>query len=231
MTTACPYPPSHPAFWRAYWVTLRPYLFFVSGSSGLVGLALGERIAPALLFVVFLAFSACYGLGQALTDVFQTDTDALSSPYRPLVRGEIAKRDVLAVSLAGLAACTALFAALSPFTLVPGGAAVLGLLAYTSAKRRFWAGPLWNDWIVGLLPAMGLLCSSPSASAALATPGLAWAVAATVLGLAWVQAGAWRSAEPRPLPPLRRPRLGVLVGAMFVVLIFFQLVLRRGIAF
>ena len=56
-------------------------------------------------------------------------------------------------------------------------------------------------------------------------------VAATVLGLAWVQAGAWRSAELRPRSPLSRPRLGALFGAVIVLLLVFQLVLRRGIAF
>jgi 4-hydroxybenzoate polyprenyltransferase len=184
VSATTPFPVSHPAFWRAYWVTLRPYLFFVSGTSGLLGLALGEPLAPPLLAAALLAFSLSYGLGQALTDVFQTDTDALSSPYRPLVRGEISKASVLVVSVLGLAACVAVFALLSPFTLVLGGLGVLGLLAYTAAKRRFWAGPFWNAWIVGLLPAMGLLCASRSAVGALLHPGLTWAVAATLLGYA-----------------------------------------------
>ncbi len=180
MSSALPYPPSHPAFWRAYWVTLRPYLFFVSGTSGLLGLALGGPIARPQLVLAFLAFSACYGLGQALTDVFQTDTDALSSPYRPLVRGEIAKASVLAVSLLGLGACTLVFALLSPATLVLGAFGVLGLFAYTPAKRRYWAGPFWNSWIVGLLPVMGVLCASRSPAVALMHPGLTPAIVSTV---------------------------------------------------
>jgi geranylgeranylglycerol-phosphate geranylgeranyltransferase len=182
VSAALPFPVANPAFWRAYWITLRPYLFFVSGTSGLVGLALGDPLPPALLVAAFLAFSLSYGLGQALTDVFQTDTDALSSPYRPLVRGEISKRSVFVVSLLGLFGCTTVFALLSPFTLALGGAAVVGLLAYTAAKRRFWAGPFWNSWIVGLLPVMGLLCASHSASSALLHPGLTWAFATTLLG-------------------------------------------------
>lgn len=181
MTAVLPCPPTRAAFWRAYWITLRPYLFFVSGSSGLLGLALGEPLGALPLLLAFLAFSASYGLGQALTDVFQTDTDALSAPYRPLVRGEIEGRSVFLVSLAGLGACTAVLAWLAPPALALGGLATLGLLAYTPAKRRFWAGPFWNSWIVGLLPAMGLLCASPSTAVALAHPALTFAALTTIL--------------------------------------------------
>ena len=84
-----PYRVTAAGFWRAYAITLRPYLFFVSGAAGLVGLAMTD-LPPLAFGAAFLAFFLSYGLGQALTDVFQRDTDALSSPYRPLVRGEIA---------------------------------------------------------------------------------------------------------------------------------------------
>jgi 4-hydroxybenzoate polyprenyltransferase len=237
VSATAPFPVSHPAFWRAYWITLRPYLFFVSGAGGLLGLALGEAISPALLAAAFLAFSVSYGLGQALTDVFQTDTDALSSPYRPLVRGEVSKRSVLVVSLLGLAGCTALFALLSPFTLVLGGGGVLGLLAYTEAKRRFWAGPFWNSWIVGLLPAMGLLCASRSASAALVRPGLTWAVSTTLLGYAvFVLLGYFKDVEADratgyvTLPVRFGRRASVLVSAVVSVLsVFCSLLLLRAV--
>jgi 4-hydroxybenzoate polyprenyltransferase len=162
-----PYPVASLGFWRAYAVTLRPYLFFVSGAAGLVGLAL-TRLETVPLLAAFAAFFFSYGLGQALTDVFQRDTDALSSPYRPLVRGEIAPAPVLAVSLAGLAACSAVFWRLEPRTLVLAAAAVAGLATYTPLKRRWWGGPIWNSWIVALLPAIGVLCGGGAATAALA---------------------------------------------------------------
>ena len=107
MSTLTAHPPHTAAVLAGVRVTLRPYLFFVSGASGLVGLALAGEVPAAVLAPAFLAFFLSYGLGQALTDVFQTDTDALSSPYRPLVRGEIAGGPVLAVSLSGLALCAA----------------------------------------------------------------------------------------------------------------------------
>ena len=100
-----PASPASPAFARAYLTTMRPYLLFVSGFTGLLGMALGSPLAAWPALALGAAFFLSYGFGQALTDCFQTDTDALSSPYRPLVRGEIARRDVLGVSLAGLLAC------------------------------------------------------------------------------------------------------------------------------
>jgi 4-hydroxybenzoate polyprenyltransferase len=168
-----PYRVTAAGFWRAYAITLRPYLFFVSGAAGLVGLAMTD-LPPLAFGAAFLAFFLSYGLGQALTDVFQRDTDALSSPYRPLVRGEIAPGPVLAVSLAGLAACALVFWALDRRTLALAGAAVLGLATYTPLKRRFWGGPLWNAWIVALLPVIGVLCGGASAR-----PGTALALAVT----------------------------------------------------
>ncbi len=144
-------------FWRAFGVTMRPYLMFVSGASGLVGLALAGSLRGPLLLVAALPFFVSYGLGQAITDTFQTDTDALSSPYRPLVRGEITCTQVRLVSFAGLALVAVAFALLNPWALVPAALAVGGVTAYTPLKRRWWAGPPWNSWVVALLPLIGLL--------------------------------------------------------------------------
>ncbi len=182
------------AFWRAYGVTMRPYLCFVSGSAGLVGLALatgrgqtGLAVLPLAPGAMLLAFAAgfaalflTYGLGQALTDVFQTDTDALSSPYRPLTQGRITRRQVLAVSLIGLGLCGLVLAVLSPWTLPLSALAVLGLLAYTWFKRRWWGGPLWNAWVVAVLPAIGYVAGTDDVSA-LGSDRLLWAAMVSVL--------------------------------------------------
>jgi geranylgeranylglycerol-phosphate geranylgeranyltransferase len=166
-----PFAPSSARFWRAYAVTLRPYLFFVSGAAGLAGLALTPLPAPALA-AAFAAFFLSYGLGQALTDVSQQDTDALSAPYRPLVRGELSGRAVTVVSLAGLLGCSLVFFALDPRTRGPAAAAVAGLATYTPLKRRWWGGPPWNAWIVALLPLIGFLCGGPAPAVAPALPAV-----------------------------------------------------------
>lgn len=166
-------------FASAYWVTMRPYLLPVSGASGLVGLAMVDALPTSRVAVGLAAFTLAYGFGQALTDVTQVDTDALSAPYRPLVSGELRRRDVLVASAAGLALCASALFVLSPWTLVLAALSVAGLATYTSMKRRFWAGPAHNSWIVALLPAMGALSSRESIGTTLRSP-IVWAAMASV---------------------------------------------------
>jgi len=142
-------------FWKAFWLTMRPYLLFVSGGAGLVGLAFIKDLGSVTVLLAFVPLFLSYGLGQALTDCFQMDTDALSSPYRPLIKGIISRRQVLSVSLVGLTLSILILVYLNPVILVFGVVAIIGLLTYTPLKRTWWGGPFWNSWIVALLPVMG----------------------------------------------------------------------------
>lgn len=164
-------------FWRDYVVTMRPYLCFVSGFAGLAGLALAPEPPPLATVVLALAFFLSYGFGQALTDCFQTDTDALSAPYRPLVRGTVGRREIMAVSLAGLAACGVAVTAWQPANLPLAALCVVGLATYTPFKRRWWAGPFYNAWIVALLAVVAWLAG---AGAAGVRPGWTAAHAAVI---------------------------------------------------
>ena len=157
ITPAVPFPVSSWRFWRAFGVTMRPYLMFISGASGLVGLALADAMHGPIVLLAALPFFLSYGLGQAITDTFQTDTDALSSPYRPLVRGEITRAQVLVISLGALAIVALLLALMNPWALLPAALAVAGVTLYTPLKRRWWAGPPWNSWVVAMLPLLGAL--------------------------------------------------------------------------
>jgi 4-hydroxybenzoate polyprenyltransferase len=165
-------------FLRDYVITMRPYLLFVSGIAGIVGLALAPPIPAADTLLLAAAFFLSYGFGQALTDCFQVDTDSLSAPYRPLVRGQIGRRDVMAVSLAGLAAIGLTLALYNPLNVPLAALAVLGLATYTPFKRRPWAGPFYNAWIVALLTVIGYVAALGAAAAA---PEMSTALVATVL--------------------------------------------------
>lgn len=146
-------------FWKAYWITMRPYLLFVSAVAGMAGFAAGLQRGIGVTIGVFIVFFLSYGFGQALTDCFQMDTDSISSPYRPLVQGLINRGNVMLVSLAGLfGGCVFLFL-LNPLTLLFTLLSVLGLATYSYFKRRWWGGPFYNAWIVALLPFIGNLAS------------------------------------------------------------------------
>jgi 4-hydroxybenzoate polyprenyltransferase len=147
------------AFVRDYAITMRPYLLCVSGITGLVGLALGPALPLGATLLLSALFFLSYGFGQALTDCFQTDTDALSAPYRPLVQGRLERRQVLAVSLAGLLLSGVVVTAFHPYNLPLALVIVAGLASYTWFKRRWWAGPFWNAGIVAALAVVAWLCA------------------------------------------------------------------------
>lgn len=206
-------------FARAYLITMRPYLLFVSGIVGLTGLALGPALPLAATLLLAAVFFLSYGFGQALTDVFQTDTDAISAPYRPMVRREIRPRDVLIVSLTGLLASGVIISLYSARNIVVAAAMVWGLYSYTWFKRRWWGGPFWNAWIVAALALAGLLSAGPAAvepAALLATLGVVFfGYANFVLTGYWKDISADRATGYHTLPVVFGVRRAALVADLF----------------
>ena len=168
---------------HAMWITMRPYLLFVSGITGIAGMALSSTTSALPLFSVFVASFFAYGFGQALTDCFQTDTDAISAPYRPLVAGKVSRKAILGLSLAGLTGCVIIFALRNPWNLAVGITGAAGLATYTSLKRRWWGGPWYNAWIVTALCVMGFLGASGNTPIAF-PPSFAPMLAAVFFGYA-----------------------------------------------
>jgi len=147
--------PLERGFWQDYLTTMRPYLLFVSGITGIAGLSLAPSVTLPAFLVLGVVFFFAYGLGQALTDCFQMDTDRLSAPERPLVRGAIMREDVIEVSLGGLLVSAVVVVAFNPLNVVVAGLTIFGLLTYTWFKRRWWGGPWYNAWIVSLVVLLG----------------------------------------------------------------------------
>ena len=210
-------------FLRDYVITMRPYLLFVSGITGIVGLALAPDIPLGSTLLLGLAFFLSYGFGQALTDCFQLDTDSLSAPYRPLVQGRIRRGDVMVVSLAGLTATGLLLAFYNRLSIPLAAIAIVGLVTYTSFKRRWWAGPFYNAWIVALLmviaylSALGRSGAAPAAPAALAGTLLAvfFGYANFVLTGYYKDISADRATGYRTLPVLFGLKISSVVSDIF----------------
>lgn len=157
---ASPAPLFSARFLRAYAVTMRPYLLFVSGITGVAGMALVPGVPSGPALVVAAAFFFSYGFGQALTDCFQLDTDSISAPWRPLVQARVHRTHVLSVSLAGLLLVGATLTLANPWNLPLVMAMIAGLATYTHFKRIWWAGPLWNAWIVAAVCVSGVLAGT-----------------------------------------------------------------------
>lgn len=150
-----PFPVTQIEFWKKYWIHMRPYLLFISGTAALVGMAHIPDVNYFHLILVFPSFFLSYGICQAMTDVFQTDTDAISSPYRPLVRGEVTKTAVFGVSFAAISIGGLIMAYINPWLLVLSLVLILGLSTYVFFKRTWWGGPPWNSWIAAMIPIGG----------------------------------------------------------------------------
>jgi 4-hydroxybenzoate polyprenyltransferase len=144
-------------FLKAYIITMRPYLMFVSGVTGIVGMSFTADIDAVKTSLIFLASFLSYGFGQALTDCFQIDTDSISSPYRPLTQGIVNRNYFLIISSLGLLFCISILTYFNPLNILLGVLSGIGLVTYTYFKRRWWAGPFYNSWIVLVLFMMAYL--------------------------------------------------------------------------
>lgn len=147
-------------FWQSYLIQCRPYLMFISGIVGLTGISLSENLTinNSLFWLAFIPLFLGYGLGQALTDTWQTDTDKISASYRPLSKGIISIKSVRLISYGGLIACSLILIYLNNLNLFFGIISIVGLSTYTYFKKNYWfLGPIYNAWIVALLPIMGYL--------------------------------------------------------------------------
>ena len=161
------YPMHSIQFWKAYLVQMRPYLLFISGIAGAAGVAMNNEAGGSgwRWYIALIPFFLGYGFGQALTDCFQTDTDKLSAPYRPLSKGIVSIRSVLVASIIGLLSSGLLFYLLHPVCFWLSLLAVFGLATYSYVKKNFWfAGPFYNAWIVSLLPVMGYFATMDRAT-------------------------------------------------------------------
>ncbi len=182
-------------FLKAYIITMRPYLMFVSGITGLAGMSFNTHISGTALVLRFAASFLSYGFGQALTDCFQIDTDSISSPYRPLTRGMISRIQTFFVSSVGLTFCVATFASGNLSNLLLGAAAGSGLATYTFFKRRWWGGPFYNAWIVSVLCIMAFLSGEESLSQ-VGTPSIIWVLFSALFAYAnFVLSGYFKDIE------------------------------------
>jgi 4-hydroxybenzoate polyprenyltransferase len=136
---------------------MRPYLLFLSGITGIAGLSFVSNLILTDAIIIFSASFLSYGFGQALTDCFQIDTDSISSPYRPLTQGIVSRTEFLIISVIGLTYCITVFSIYYPPSLILGITAGVGLATYTIFKKKWWAGPFYNSWIVAILFLMAYL--------------------------------------------------------------------------
>ena len=226
-------------FLKAYVITMRPYLMFVSGITGIVGMSFAAEINASKAVLIFLASFLSYGFGQALTDCFQIDTDSISSPYRPLTKGLVSRNQFLFISSIGLLFSISIFSYYNTINLLLGIAAGIGLATYTSFKRKWWAGPFYNSWIVLALFLMAYLAVKEKIYFDFVNPILIVAIIAVFFGYAnFVLTGYFKDIEAdratsyKTLPVMYGRRISSIVSDAFSFLASISvLVLFLSLAF
>ena len=171
-------------FLKAYVITMRPYLMFVSGITGIAGMSFASEMDIVKAMLIFFASFLSYGFGQALTDCFQIDTDSISSPYRPLTQGIVNRNYFLVISSLGLLFCISILTYFNPLNILLGALSGIGLITYTYFKRKWWAGPFYNSWIVLVLFMMAYLAGSGKARLDFSEPIFITAIVTVFFGYA-----------------------------------------------
>ena len=138
--TTKPYPVHSLRFYKSLLVHMRPYLLFVSGVAGIAGMAITDmdKVPFGIFLMAFIPFFLGYGFGQALTDCFQVDTDSISAPYRPLVKGEVTPKAIGIVSLTGLILISITIIYLNPYNILWCILTITGLATYTYFKKNLF---------------------------------------------------------------------------------------------
>ena len=212
-------------FLKAYIITMRPYLMFVSGITGIVGMSFSSELGLLKSSLIFLGCFLSYGFGQALTDCFQIDTDSISSPYRPLTQGIVSRNQFLFVSGIGLICCISILVYYNPLNYLLGGLAAFGLTTYTFFKRKWWAGPFYNSWIVVVLFTMAYLAGTETHHFVFNNPILIIAILTVFFGYAnFVLTGYFKDIEAdrstgyNTLPVIFGKKISTIVSDIFGII-------------
>jgi hypothetical protein len=178
------------------------------------------RSTALRLFLIWMAYHGLFqSLPQAMVGALSPSNDVgMAMDY--LAMGAAARTITALVALAAMAAAglwlTGPLLGLAPST---------GELASAGRRSRFILR-------VAVLPALAAIpiivaFRVPRELAEVVAPP----IAVTILGLAWIQANAWRAADARPGGFSAARPVFALLGALLVLLLVFQLVLRPGIPF
>ena len=83
----------------AYIRSMRPYLFFISGMAGLIGVVFsGHSIQIGKVFLILGVLFVGWGVNQIINDILGINEDRINAPHRPMVTGELPIRTAVIIS-------------------------------------------------------------------------------------------------------------------------------------
>ena len=142
----------------AYVKSMRPYTFFVTGTAGILGIvAVGDVILSGRNILVLILLFSSYGINQVINDLLGRKEDKYNAPMRPLVSGELTKKNAIFVTL-----ILFIFGAigtyfLNPWALVIYFLAYLMNFIYEHLKGIPFLGNIWFGFMIALAPLFGAM--------------------------------------------------------------------------
>lgn len=84
----------------AYTKSMRPYLFFISGMAGWLGVVFsGTTSSITKIITVISVVFIGWGVNQVINDLLGLKADKINAPHRPLISGELSIKEAIAISL------------------------------------------------------------------------------------------------------------------------------------
>ncbi len=145
-------------FMKAFFKSMRPYTFFITGIAGLIGMLLVESSASFLQksIVLILLFSS-YGVNQVVNDLLGLKEDRWNAPKRPSISGELDKTKAIVLTLIIFLIGAILTFFLNPYALLIYFAGYLFNFLYEYLKGIPLIGNFWFGIMIALAPLYGAL--------------------------------------------------------------------------
>jgi geranylgeranylglycerol-phosphate geranylgeranyltransferase len=154
-------------FLNAYYRSMRPYYFFVTGIAGWIGVAFARFLYPestsvprsaVVLTILFLS----WGTNQIINDYLGQKEDRINAPHRPMVTGELHAGWALTLSFTLIGVTMLLTAWFAPWALIPLIAGTALNVGYEYAKGVPFLGNLVFGVMISMCTAYGYLATTPS---------------------------------------------------------------------
>ncbi|MFA5031943.1 MAG: UbiA family prenyltransferase [bacterium] len=146
---------------RLYIKSMRPYLFFITGISGWLGILFANTSSsiPRQIIVLSILFLS-WGINQVINDLLGIEEDKINAPHRPIASGELSKKHVLlfSICLFALGAIATYF--LNPYALIIYFCGYLFNIIYEYCKGLPLLGNIWFGILIAVTPFYGALAVS-----------------------------------------------------------------------
>ncbi len=142
-----------------YIKSMRPYLFFISGMTGCLGIAFcGAEITPFRTALVLTVVFVGWGVNQVINDLLGLKEDRINAPRRPLVTGRLPVGSAVGISAGLFVLGAGITLLLNPYALTLYVLVFLLNIVYEYSKRILILGNIVFGCLVAPCLYYGAMC-------------------------------------------------------------------------